>query len=52
MVMKTVLAIGIDPAFVDVSRFSGLTFDLLRNCVDAELTCSMALRHRLRSILS
>jgi hypothetical protein len=37
MAPKTVLAIGIDPAVVDVSRFPGLTVDLLRNYLDAEL---------------
>lgn len=37
MAMKTVLAIGIDPAFVDVSRFPGLTAELMRNYIDAEL---------------
>ena len=37
MAMKTVLAIGIDPAFVDVSRFPGRTSDLVRNYIDAEL---------------
>jgi hypothetical protein len=37
MAMKTVLAIGIDPAVVDVSRFPGLTSDLLRSYIDAEL---------------
>jgi hypothetical protein len=37
MAMKTVLAIGIDPAFVDVSRFPGLTSELLRSYIDAEL---------------
>ena len=37
MAMKTVLAIGIDPAFVDLSRFPGLTSDLMRNYFDGEL---------------
>ena len=37
MAMKCVLAIGIDPAFVDISRFPGLTADLMRNYFDAEL---------------
>jgi hypothetical protein len=37
MATKTVLAIGIDPAFVDISRFPGLTSDLMRNYFDAEL---------------
>lgn len=37
MAMKTVLALGIDPAVVDVSRFPGLTRDLMRNHIEAEL---------------
>jgi len=37
MATKTVLAIGIDPAVVDISRFPGLSADLLRNHIDAEL---------------
>ena len=37
MAMKTELAIGIDPAFVDVSRFPELTADLMRNYFDAQL---------------
>jgi len=37
MAMKTVLAIGIDPAFVDVSRFPELTAELMRNYIEAEL---------------
>jgi hypothetical protein len=37
MAMKSVLAIGIDPAFVDISRFPGRTAELMRNYFDAEL---------------
>jgi hypothetical protein len=37
MAIKSVLAIGIDPAFVDISRFPGLTAELMRNYFDAEL---------------
>jgi hypothetical protein len=35
--MKTVLAIGIDPAFADVSKFPQLTTELVRAYIDAEL---------------
>ena len=34
---KSVLAIGIDPAFVDFTTLPGLTPELVRNHIDAEL---------------
>jgi hypothetical protein len=37
MATKIVLAVGIDPAVVDLSRFPGLTSDLMRHYFDAEL---------------
>src|SRR5512143_878824 len=37
MAMKTVLAIGIDPAFVDVSKFPHLPAELVRSYIAAEL---------------
>ena len=37
MAMKTVLAIGIDPAFTDHSKFPQLTAALVRAYIDAEL---------------
>jgi hypothetical protein len=37
MARKTVLAIGIDPAFVDFSAFPGYSLELLRNHIDAQI---------------
>ena len=37
MARKTVLAIGIDPAFVDFSAFPGYSPELLRNHTDAQI---------------
>jgi hypothetical protein len=37
MPTKTVLAIGIDPAFADYSKFPQLTAELVRSYIDAEL---------------
>jgi hypothetical protein len=37
MAKKTVLAIGIDPAFVDFSAFPGYSLELLRNHIDAQI---------------
>ncbi len=37
MAKKSVLAIGIDPAFADVSKFPQLTTELVRAYIDAEL---------------
>jgi hypothetical protein len=37
MANKTVLAIGIDPAFVDFSAFPGYSLELLRNHIDAQI---------------
>ena len=37
MARKTVLAIGIDPAFVDFSAFPGYTPELLRNYIDGQI---------------
>ena len=43
MAKKTVLAIGIDPSVVDFSALSGLTAELVRNYIDAQI-------ERLRSL--
>ena len=37
MVKKTVLAIGIDPFLVDFSAFPGLTPELVRNFIEAQI---------------
>jgi len=37
MARKTVLAIGIDPAFVDFGAFPGYTPELLRNYIDGQI---------------
>jgi hypothetical protein len=37
MAKKTVLAIGIDPAFVDFSAFPGYSLELLRDHIDAQI---------------
>jgi len=43
MAKKTVLAIGIDPSVLDFSAFPGLTVELFRNYIDAQI-------ERLRSL--
>jgi hypothetical protein len=43
MTKKTVLAIGIDPCVVDFSAFPGMTVELVRNYIDAQI-------ERLRSL--
>jgi hypothetical protein len=43
MAKKTVLAIGIDPCVVDFSAFPGMTVELVRNYIDAQI-------ERLRSL--
>ena len=43
MAKKTVLAIGIDPSFVDFSAFLGLTAELVGNHIEAQI-------ERLRSL--
>lgn len=37
MSQKTVLAIGLDPAFADLSAFPGVTAELVRSYVDAQI---------------
>ncbi len=37
MMKKTVLAIGIDPSLVDFSAFPGLTPELVRNYIEAQI---------------
>jgi hypothetical protein len=37
MAKKTVLAVGIDPAFVDFSAFPGYSPELLQNYIDAQI---------------
>ena len=37
MAQKTVLAIGIDPQFVDFSTFPGFTVELFRSYIDAQI---------------
>jgi hypothetical protein len=37
MTKKTVLAIGIEPAFVDFSAFPGLSIELVRNYLEAQI---------------
>jgi hypothetical protein len=37
MVKKSVLAIGIEPALVDFSAFPGLTVELVRNYIEAQI---------------
>jgi len=37
MAKKTVLAIGIEPGFVDFSAFPGLSVDLVRNHIEAQI---------------
>ena len=51
MAKKTVLAIGIDPAFVDFSAFPGYTAELLRNFIDAQIERLRALGYEAESCL-
>ena len=37
MAKKTVIAIGIEPAFVDLSAFPGLSVELVRNYIEAQI---------------
>jgi len=37
MTKKTVLAIGIEPSFVDFSAFPGITPELVRNYIEAQI---------------
>jgi hypothetical protein len=37
MAKKTVLAIGIEPSFVDFSAYPGLTAELVRNFIEAQI---------------
>ena len=37
MAKKTVIAIGIEPAFVDLSAFPGLSVKLVRNYIEAQI---------------
>ena len=48
---KSVLAIGIDPAFADLTKLPGLTPDLVRNHIDAQLDQVRAAGFDLQSCL-
>jgi len=43
MAKKTVIAIGIEPAFVDLSAFPGLSVELVRNYIEAQIAQLRAL---------
>lgn len=51
MTKRTVLAIGIEPSFVDFSAFPGLTADLVRNFIDAQIEILRALGYDAESCL-
>ncbi|MGE9008018.1 hypothetical protein ACO2JO_05520 [Leptospira interrogans] len=48
---KTVLAIGIEPSFVDLSAFPGLTPDLVRNFIEAQIEILRTLGYDAESCL-
>lgn len=48
---KSVLALGLDPDFADLSEFSGLTPDLVRAFIDAQLERLRALGYAVESCL-
>jgi hypothetical protein len=50
-VTKSVLAIGLDPAFVDVSGMPGLTPELLRAYIDAQIERARSLGYEVESCL-
>ncbi len=51
MSKKIVLAIGIDPAFVDFDAFPGYTPELLRNYIDAQIEKLRGLGYETESCL-
>lgn len=51
MTRKTVLAIGIEPSFVDLDAFPGLTPDLVRNFIEAQIERLRALGYEAESCL-
>ena len=51
MAKKTVLAIGIEPSFVDFSAFPGLTPELVRNFIEAQIERLRALGYDAESCL-
>jgi formylmethanofuran dehydrogenase subunit B len=51
MARKTVLAIGIDPAFVDFGAFPGYTPELLQNYIDAQIETLRGLGYEMESCL-
>src|SRR5947207_4782714 len=48
---KSVLALGLDPAFVDFSQMPGLTPDLVRAYIDAQLNRLRGLGYEVESCL-
>ena len=51
MAKKTVLAIGIEPGFVDFSAFPGLSLELVRNYIEAQIEQLRALGFDVESCL-
>lgn len=51
MAKKSVLAIGIDPAFADFTTLSGLTPELIRSYIDAQIEQVRALGYEVESCL-
>ncbi|HVW68592.1 MAG TPA: hypothetical protein VHB68_06430 [Steroidobacteraceae bacterium] len=51
MVRKRVLAIGIEPAFADLSAMPGLTADLVRTFIDAQIERLRSLGYEAESCL-
>src|SRR4051812_48391771 len=51
MANKTVLAIGIEPAFADFSAMPGLTAEMVRNYIDAQIAQLRALGFDAQSCL-
>jgi len=51
MAKKTVLAIGIEPSLVDLSAFPGLTPELVRHFIDAQIEKLRALGYDAESCL-
>jgi len=51
MAKKTVLAIGIEPGFVDFSAFPGLSIELVRNYIEAQIEQLRALGFDVESCL-
>jgi hypothetical protein len=51
MTKKTVLAIGIEPSFVDFSAFPGLTTELVRSYIEAQIEQLRAIGYEADSCL-